>query len=251
MTEITMNSKYLVSLDAILDTRLGTLAVYDQALAAEVIADPKYANRVRDDFFLNRADFSKARWDQLWDNRSKEVLAASTPTHFLADLAALMRLDKVDPNCNYETRKIRLDINIYPYRFDQDEIKDLTEVILPEYIPGDFIFNVIRISEEQMSPAYLKNNNYTTVVIYELRKWLEIQENNFKEVFIPNISVIAPELMHYDIDLSKLSAEQRQIAEKMNPFRALELNLSLIMVLRLRPAIIFSSAFIPLPKSGK
>lgn len=238
-----LDSRYLVSLDAIFDTRLGTLALLDQDTALSVMRDKKYVYRTKDDFMEGLGNVSADAYHRKYKTRNKFTLAASTPTHIFEWLKMMISEDMRDPNFQYHGRKAEIMVNTWPYSLDEYEKKQLEEIIwghLP-FVDGVKIWTM---SPQQLSPDNLKNNCITNYIDYHLNSWIDLHETGLNACKLPDVTMVGPELVNKEPDYSTVSAEYRDKIIEMGPFRTTESLLIPYMNLVLTPVGNFCSILI-------
>lgn len=243
-----LNSRYLVGLDTLLDTRLGTVANLDQDTAATIMSDPKYMSRDRDLFFRGLPDVSEKAYLDSYKARDRFTMAASIPTHFVNVLKTMVLTDLRDPQFNFSTRKIVIHVNIAPYKLTPEEKKSLIQIV-SELIPGPFEIDTRYFMPTAMSPAMLKNNGYTTVAMYDLLPWIESQKDNFADIQIPETTLIGPEFLpDKELKYDDLDPGLREKMMELGPFRSAEMLMVPYCNLFLMAASIFSCMLLPMPE---
>lgn len=243
-----LDSRYLVSIDALLDTRLGVLSNLDRDSAAQVMASPSYVARTMEDFTNNLANVSKTRYEKAWKERNKLDMAASVGTHVMPWLQKAIMDDMNDASFNFQGRKVSVTVNIWPYSLNKAERNELL-AIMHKFFPAVHKVELWSQSPEQLSPTNLKSNLITTAMFYELSKWAEIHKDNLNQAPIPEVTMIGPELLTAPVDYSKVKQEHREAVENLGPFRSAELLMTPYYNLLLLPAAFFCACLIDLSET--
>ena len=193
-----VKSRLLLSLDDLLDTRTGVLCDLNPKLAAELLLDPAYAERIIDVFKgFNRDDF-----DKRYKERDKKVLSLSTSTK-----VGVIIFDFVQRvvNRNLES-PFNMDpvvhINMYPYNLSDKEQSYIKAAVLTK-LPLKPQIEFVNLSLEQITPQLLKEN-YKTAIMYHFWDWIEVQSKheNIKKCPLPDFTIFAPMLLkHVDNQL--------------------------------------------------
>lgn len=202
--------RILVTLDCLIDTRLGVIAqAYPDKVAK--ILNRKYYERIQDVFpGINQEEFKT-----LWKNRNTDTLKSSMMTNIHLLMESFIRSSAKDVMAGGQLSNMIFDINIHPYVMDDEERQDLIGIL--EAIVGDAPeYNIISVPNEFLTPQHCKAN-YQVMVMYDFADWMRMHAPIFKEFRMPDLLIYAPQL------LEKLpSPEEAQEMEKagVDPFEA-------------------------------
>ena len=198
--------RILVSLDALLDTRLGVIAQKYPHLVSKFFHQ-RYYGRIQDKF-KEVPDF-----DTLYKNRDKETLQNSLMTNITLLMGYFVRTSANEVLKGGQPNVLSFQINIHPYEMDAEEKQDLIGAL--EFHVGDAAeISVVSIPNEFLTPEACKEQ-YAVLVMYDFANWLTMHSEKFKQVRMPNMVVYAPKL------LQKLptKAEQKEMGEmNADPF---------------------------------
>ncbi|BDD79568.1 hypothetical protein [Burkholderia phage FLC9] len=204
-------------LDALLDTRAGTLARLSQEIAAEVLRG-NYHKRDSDQF----AGVDMKAYRDLYAKRNVETLQASRPTKALLLLGALVRYLKEQATVRpyHETTKVV--INTFPYTLDREEEAELGTVIAT-WISGLAPVELVHMRPQELTPLFIKQQSYSSMLMYEYDEWMSLHyaaDNKFAKP-IQDVSIFAPAIYFAD----KPSDEQIQHAIDVaaHPLQAVEI----------------------------
>lgn len=229
----------LVELDALQDTRLGTIALLDPEAACRLVLDERYYKRTTDDF-SSMCDITRERFREAYLKRDVETLKHSRLTTAIGLVrAACTALENRIHDTPY-VEDISIDINMWPYKLSSTEAEEIATAVgihvgLPEVI------HAVNIPMVELTPVFCRAS-YTGMIMYHLNDWLGLQAELFKQMQLPRVTVVAPELFHdkelqpsdYDSDADLKPYKQ------MSPFRLTELAFTEWIGMELVPAEVFS-----------
>ena len=219
-----------VSLDCLLDTRLGTLALHDEQLAINALLNG-YVKRDTDSFDgLSQEQFAK-----LYAKRDVETLQRSVLTNMILVLKGIVKGTYDDLFAGGQNSGVEFVINTHPYDLSDEEIDLIIKSISVKTFKSATI-KAIRISDEFLTPSYCKDN-FAMMIMYSYVQWFEMHVKAFETTQMPTVAVIAPAL--YSKVPSKDEFEEMK-AENMHPFRAAEISVAPLFCLRLLDAEMFS-----------
>ena len=176
----------LVDLDAILDTRLTTLALLRPDLPWTAL---QYYHERKIDIF-DTVSFSEFR--EAYQSRNKRALkeAKPTPICFLVrDFVKETKELKHNGPVDYVPKIV---LNTYPYNLEQSEI-DVLIAALRQIVGKDCEISTTALSPTMVTPKLLKEN-FSMWFTYEATAWLEAQSviNSFKQGGCPEVTMVAP-----------------------------------------------------------
>lgn len=182
-----------VSLDTLLDTRLGCLA--------ENFKDdtPKYLKDYSTRKFERFGDLSCKDFRKLYKKRTKAVLSNSIITN-IQDLLAQIAVVQAKENLSGpESIDLVIELNTYPYVLTEAEQKKIKSVV--HFATGKLYsgISVVNIPDKDLTPSYFKNS-FVAIFMYGYADWFQYhsEKNNFKDAIIPEIAFIVPEVYFYD-----------------------------------------------------
>lgn len=182
-------TKVMLMLDAVIDTRLGTLNLIDPE-AVVGMNPPDYLLRTRDEFQFMGID--NELFDVAYRNRDEFTLRSSIVTNILPIVQNAIHQYKtmINPSRN---GPIELDLNIYPYNLDKEVARVMADLV--EFKLGGIVkVTPVRVPYENMTLSYLASN-YHTVVIYDWVDWACANERSFRSEAAPGVTMIAPDIL--------------------------------------------------------
>ena len=244
-------SVVFVELDALLDTRLATLASLDPEAAKMVtttIQFHRYKHRLVDDYSLisNQAVDNAAFWQQYQQRAQLELHKQSMMTEVIVLLQDIVvgnaKANLDDPQAEKE---FELVIGYGPYSFSYEEKAVLKEVI-QEHMPLSITVRVEPLLWRDLHPAYT-NKEFSAVILYHFDSWIGVFRDLLKDHPQPTVTFFAPAIYAKEI-LPKQDWPEYN-GKKISPFAALEYVLSEWITLAMLPPKTFS--LIELPREKK
>lgn len=225
-----------VELDALLDTRLGTLAKINPEYPIKALDDPRYYSRQIDDFTeicgVGREEFIEA-----YKKRDAEVARASTMTNIPLILHELVRKLEIDAAETPHLDNVQVELNVWPYVFDAEELDDL-ETAVQARAGIESMVRSVSIPYKDLTPAFCRSK-YSGMFIYNFRDWCEAQLEAFASVQMPQVTVIAPALFHDRVHTVE-ELDDPNLKREINIHQLSELGMTPLIALSLYPAEHFS-----------
>lgn len=182
-------NKIMVLLDALVDTRLGTLNILDPTAVREM--DPvRYLMRTRDDF--THMGIDDELFNIAYKNRDVLTLRNSIVTNILPIIKNAIHqyatiLSPLQGGAH------ELDLNVYPYNLSAEEGRVIADLV--EFKLGGVVrVNVVRVPYSTMTLAMLART-YHTVVMYDWVDWACAIEHSFRTEAAPAVTMIVPDLL--------------------------------------------------------
>lgn len=215
--------KILISLDSLLDTRLGVIAQHYPDKMEKLLTKLDYFERLQDRFKgINPEQFAAH-----YKNRNVDTLKNSLMTNMTLLMGSFVKSAAKDVLSSGPQTNLIFDINIHPYQLDEEEKQDLLGVL--EFHVGDAPeYNIVSIPNEFLTPQICKDQ-YSVLVLYDFAEWMRMHAPAFKEARMPNMVVYAPRL------LEKLpTAEENKLLmeAQLDPFEASRIAASPAFTLR-------------------
>lgn len=241
MTDHRAESIVYVELDALLDTRLPTLGLISPQSGIDCFEDSRYFNRVIDDF-TEICGIGKDAFRLVYAKRDADVVRASFITEIPFILNELvLKLERETIDTPFISR-VKVDVNIYPYVFD-DEEKDLLALAVMARCGVETEVKCIRAPPEALTPLFVRDR-YSGMILYNFRDWMRHHLEAFKTAKMPRVSVLAPALYH-DVVPADDAFVGDGISPHINAFQLSEVGCVELFSLSLLPAANFSMARIP------
>lgn len=230
---------FMLTMDALMDTRIGTCVRLDERVSRALLKSKDYHTRVYDYFA------KEPRYQKLWARRDMLTLCNSTGTRIFELLNHLLKNEESEHGAGSGDFELRIFLNTYPYALSDAEI-DMYKSIIIAHIPqlgGDAGITVVHISDRDLTPNWLAVNGVDSVVMYQWQDWLEMHQDALLEVPQPLLHLIGPKLRKYDVEFT--AGEDTRVAtellEKHAEFDAVELGVQPLIALRTMPVEFFNS----------
>lgn len=190
--EIVMTKQcILVDLDAIQDTRMGTIALLNKE-AMRAMGEG-YWKRPSDNFQdLTRGMVLNEDYIKQYKARNKDTLKQSIATgvvHYLGFCTRTLQGLKTGPD---EVDEIVVTINAYPYVFEEGERRSFIEA-LQTFLALSTKVEMVSIPVQELTPHYL-NSHYDAYVTYDFNTWDSYHRTNLIRNPMPEFTIIAPAL---------------------------------------------------------
>lgn len=198
-------------LDALLDTRLGTISKMDPALAYEVYS-PAYLARDEDKF----AGVDPVQFKQMYDARDEETLARSTITAIVPHLQNLTQFLSENAIARPEYDGIKIAVNVYPYRLSESVLQGIRQCV-SAWCGGFVPVELIDIAPERLSPAFVKQM-FATMVMYDYGTWMGKHKSSLTAGACTEVQLIAPAIYFNEKPDDK--ALDELVREAAHPFQA-------------------------------
>ena len=180
-------SHFFTEIDAILDTRLGTLAKMGRSIALEVLKG-NYLDRVHDCF----PGVDNKLFKETYDKRDKETIALSMATPVMKIMGEFC-LDTIQGNNSSPfVKQPVITINEYPYVLtDKERNLILTAAKIRTKNLAEIKF--VNMSPAQITPRFLKKD-VSIFAIYDYITWLDTQAENkvFSKESCPTVVMLTP-----------------------------------------------------------
>lgn len=211
--------KILVTLDALLDTRIGTIAEFDQELAFHILTNENYHGREYDGFLSYPHNAFKARYK----DRTEETLKHSTLTGMNFLLQHITNLISLDASKQPFHSGPEVIINFYPYQLDK-EIEDRIKAAINMRMPLVPISS-INLSDENLTTEYIKEN-ITLFISYDITHWLELNLEKLIKNPLNDLTIYTPKIYHSDLSTTEKLKELEEAENNLgDPLDVLQLML--------------------------
>lgn len=226
-----------VEYDALQDTRLGTLAKHYPAVFERCVNSDAYYLREEDDFTAFGGP-DKETFRALYDKRDIETAQMSIMTAVPFVVKNLIGILEKERESSPYIGEIKMDVNIYPYVMDAEEIVELQKIMMV-YGGINTIPNIISIKPDELTPEYIKGR-YVGVIMYDFRNWLLKYTGKIKPADIYYVTFIAPQLLYGEKPTPEVLKEMG-FNEDIHPYQFVEVALREFLYLESLPPCFFSS----------
>lgn len=202
------NITALVSLDCLMDTRLGTLKRLNPA-AAEQLQTSWYHKRTVDAFDRNGSGINQKAYLALYEARDEETLKLCTMTHLPRHLMALIASLTTTQGMPLLAEQFTIHINLYPYDLPEP-VRIAIRQAIETYTNNAAVVEMVSYAPEDLTVTLLKHT-YDICFMYDFNEWLMQHTEEFKKAQIPEVRIVAPRLYLKDAPtqlLEKVAGEE-------------------------------------------
>ncbi len=197
-------SKIYISLDSILDMRLGVLNTISDEFGFDVISNKEYY--IREEDLFSSPNFGKLD-NRLFLDVKKKYLdiiptnSLATTMHLYISELATRHIQNVLNNPIKSN--LEIDINFYPYVINDNDSNAIINNVY-NLLDGIMPINKVFIPNEKLTVNYIKEN-YSDMILYEYVEWMNLLEKDLKKINIRDyVRLHVPRLY---LDKAKLSKE--------------------------------------------
>lgn len=244
-----MKQKVLVELDALLDTRRGVLfGLNPEAGKGTLVSEYNY--RPSDDMSVFQKVVTQAEFEEAYKKRNKDTLKKSIVTSMHFFLNELVR--KLEDNHRFNVdsaEEVEVMVNIHPYELDEAERETLA-IAIQSRVGVITPVRIVSIPLEQMTIAFLNQEDYTGVILYNFHEWSEKVLANLEHhpENAPGITLFAPALFLSNQPLPKEEDLKDEKGNPADPFQMLMSFLAEVIGLSFLPIRFYCT---PLPEEIK
>lgn len=203
--------------DLLLDTRMGTLSLMNEEVAASVDLK-EYRNRQNDKF----PPFSIQEFKDAYAKRDLTTLQYSLPTAFMPILRNEMQRSSMTNGKEFTPEMPRLYVNTYPYQLTEELEKELGLIVVNLLRMENIEVELITKSLEELTPEYCREHFSFMAMYMEYNAWLDIHHKTMAGV-TDHILLFAPAI--YDGEVATEEQIRRTISEVgMHPLEMIEFN---------------------------
>lgn len=205
------------NLDSLFDTELAFLDLIDSRLSREYYTD-EY------DIDGNYLYMSYRNFMTLFKDRDKRILKLAKSTS-VSDLIRniINDMDIKRKDGTYPTTKIVLYINTYPYKLDDDEVKELHDFYKRYFL---FVDDVEIIHKEELSKSFIDKIN-VLIDRYGMSWFLDMKMKHIVFRF-PHVRLIIPDKFYNDHSIRKNNIDTGKMIEYLQTTLMTDIRLDII-----------------------
>ncbi len=229
--------KILVELDALLDTRLGAIAFLNPQVADSILENSaSYVERKSDEFDRVDSRINLEEYKQVYKERGKkEICKFSFLTVFVDTLDIMIRdMERKASMGNPEYSLPTLDVNIYPYIFNEGEKESLIETLSELLGFNPEKINCVYEPYTGLNIDYFRTADYSLVVFYNFTTWLyeSLQATGKRPDGSPATVIIAPAIFETEDSLKDTELFKLPNGKFLDPFDTTTTQLADLISLR-------------------
>jgi len=181
----------LLSLDELLDTRLGVLNTMDVNYPKKMLAND-WQTRIGDSTILEYCDVSNDEYNEAYGKRTVEELKNSVITNIPSYVANQLASDIVNfPEMEELGATPEIFLNVWPYKLNKEET-DTFVLILRRIFTFAEKVTVIQVSPKYITPRWLKDKEIYYFFNYDGIKWMNIHSEALLEFPITRMKFYMP-----------------------------------------------------------
>lgn len=169
--KLDQKSRILIELDALIDTRLGTVRKLYPEVAEDLKMSKRY--RMRRDDLLHRIDprIDEREYQLAYDGRDIETLDVSFSSLMIGYVHKLLaKLQTVIDSNNPVIQDAQLVINTYPYRLSEDQVK-MIAIATATAIGTTGVIDTVYRSPGEVTLDWLETNGFLAYILYDFNMW--------------------------------------------------------------------------------
>ena len=227
-------STLMITMDALLDTRMGTLLTLGEDVLNRVVLDGDYYTRVEDKFL----DVDPTVFNEAYAKRDKETLKKSGVTQLILMIQEYVNKMQNQNLISPFHRIPKIVINSYPYLLTESEIETFKRLMV-KYTQKNALVDVVHMSYEDLTPSYVKKQ-LAMLITYDYHQWLELHalNKNLETVTCPEVTLVGPMLFfNGPMKQTDILALKK---ENLTPFEGIEAIANPLVNLTLFPIELFS-----------
>ena len=249
MINATEIKRILISLDDIMDMRLGLIKTLNEEVFEKILSKDvmQYITRVNDDYCAEALGWPKEMWYEAYRNRNIDVMKNSVVNH-VPNIVTNIILEYLGSNEEaIGSIVFELEVNTFPYQLNEEE-KEVLRDVLTEMFPIIEQISLVEVDLNNLAPTMIKGK-YFIVGIYDFYNWTTTHAEELKKIIMPLVTIIAPrfvkdEFGYLNKKLNDLDSNEKTILQ-MDPFKLIETTLAHKFRLMFAPACDYAPVFIP------
>ncbi len=244
---------FYVMLDALLDTRIGTLMRMSPDYAIKATGSKEFHNRLSDDLvdIIDDEKYDQDFFKRLYYTRDMSTLFYSRATRMVEYLKTVIHDQAIrkmtgDPRIG----SLKLVINTYPYYMNTKDLTFMRRVISTAFAQPYEVVEMDFRPIKELSLAWLRTVQPAVMVMYDFYEWSKsavdlprTEAEAKKMVGNPETMMIVPGLLHTRHDLKKIQ-EMDKVDGVSDPFTLARKLFAPVFALEALPARYFSAQLI-------
>lgn len=214
-----------VELDALLDTRIATVARIRPKQAAKLL-HPDYRARHSDQFSKLVMGLTDEEYQQAYRKRGFETLQLARPTDIVVVLSDIVKdLQSQLDNGSPIVQSVKVEVNYWPYDLTFEEVEEF-RVAVKELCQIMADVEMVSLPLGSLNYEWIRASKYSVMVIYNWQEWFLEAHRGYTErpVGCPRVTMIAPALV---VDSNELRSDKKFYLPNgryVDPFDATTMN---------------------------
>ncbi|AEH03593.1 hypothetical protein AVT69_gp168 [Pseudomonas phage PhiPA3] len=208
-----MLKRILIDLDALLDTRLGTIQRICPEAAVDLVKTRDYWTR-ENDFWdvLTKGRITNEQFAEAYAERggqnTADTLNASVMTGIMPFLMRVLAEDNVNrmDNMGNPLDEVCVCVNIHPYDLDGEYKEQLVEIIKELYGQSTTV-EIVKHSMEELSPFFM-DALFAMYITYDFIPWVKYHAEELGKVKMNCFNFIGPKIFEHDVSNINVEAKK-------------------------------------------
>lgn len=210
-----------IEIDAILDTRIATVAMVNPDAAAELVSDERYWNRISDEFSYLIPGFDDAAYQTAYRNRNTDLLPKCRPTGMMLALEEILRELEVKLLAgNPDVEETFVDLNIWPYDLTPEEQNQMAECVRTACCTVTPV-NIISLPYQQITFDHVRSAGWALMLMYNFSQWVDESFKNYTKDLssgAPSVTLMTPAIVRSREELMDPKNLQLPNGNALDPF---------------------------------
>lgn len=223
-----------VELDALLDTRLATIARHWPEAARKLAVDDAYYLREMDAWPDH--GISKEAFHEAYAKRDVDTLRASIMTQVAVQLNQIITSMEMDHSSMPLQGKPIVYLNVWPYKLSEEQKIAYTNAVM-NFTGLETMVRIVEIRPEALTMREVRNK-YAGLFMYDFARWVNLHQGEMRTIIAPQTTVFAPTI-YLERPPSEADLRQHSLRADVNPARLVELTFAEFIGLDLMPTYFF------------
>lgn len=230
----------VIDLDAIFDTRIGTIAGINPVVAIEIVASERYRNRETADWgAITEGAISRAEFEAAYALRNKETLQRSVMTAMPKIIGDFTKSLQWKGIVQIDVDKVSIKVNLWPYKFNSDERSVLRDC-MAQYTSATATIEFIHVSMADMTPHRLDHLGDIWIT-YDYNEWMTHHTENLVKYRAPLMTVLCPKVLYNPEAFNEGDLVDKELSGVFDPFMVHQVTMCEFLGVEFYPSFTFSA----------
>lgn len=186
-----MQQKILAELDALVDTRMGTIIQLSPEEAIRLMTSGEYYSRTMDEFGCEA--FTQEQYVERYRTRDIYTLQHSLCAQVMKLLHHMVNQLELMAIYTPFVERVKLEVNTYPYELPTD-VKEAYVQAIEAYTGPTTKVEMVHYSPEDLSPRNIRTHEWTGLILYDFDNWFTLHGERLPNCPLHDITFITPAL---------------------------------------------------------
>lgn len=222
--------KFYITLDSLLDTRLGVIRAHSKEAAENIIECKDYLLREFNNWELfTNGIVDDELFEKLYSERggdnTQRTLSNSIITNIIPVIYRLIaeELNTIINNSSMDDKDVIITVDTSPYSLNDVEKEELL-IILNELFSDKQAIELTEVGITELTPRYIYNN-FALVIMYDFHEWIKLHFEELVKIRGASVNYIAPKLFERDVSTLTIEEKKRELLKfKMVNFMYMNFN---------------------------